>query len=53
MFPEKLSRKRLPSDDPWTFHYILMDIIPKLIDKGVKEKQIKKLTNENPKKILC
>ena len=53
MFPEKLSRKRLPSDDPWTFHYILMDIIPKLIDKGVTEKQIKKLTNENPKKILC
>ena len=52
LFPEKLSRKRLPSDDPWTFHYILMDIIPKLIDKGVTEKQIKKLTNENPKKIL-
>ncbi len=52
MFPEKLSRKRLDSDDPWTFHYILMDIIPKLIDKGVTEKQIQKLTNENPKKIL-
>ena len=53
LFPEKLSRKRLDSDDPWTFHYILVDIIPKLIDKGVTEKQIKKLTNENPTKILC
>ncbi len=52
MFPEKLSRKRLDSDDPWTFHYILVDIIPKLIDKGATKKQIKKLTNENPKKIL-
>jgi phosphotriesterase-related protein len=52
MFPEKLSRKRLDSDDPWTFHYILMDIIPKLVDKGVSERQINKLTNENPKKIL-
>jgi predicted metal-dependent phosphotriesterase family hydrolase len=53
MFPEKLSRKRLDSDDPWSFHHILVDIIPRLVDKGVSEKQIKKLTNENPKKILC
>jgi phosphotriesterase-related protein len=53
LFPEKLSRKRLDSDDPWTFHYILVDIIPKLINKGVSEKQIIKLTKENPKKILC
>ena len=51
-FPEKLSRKRLGSNNSRTFHYILKDIIPKLIDKGVTEKQIKKLTNENPIKIL-
>jgi phosphotriesterase-related protein len=54
MSPKKhLFRKRFASDKPWSFHYILVDIIPKLIDKGVEEKQIKKLTNENPKKILC
>ena len=52
MFPEKISRKRLDIDDPWTFHDILVDIIPKLIDKGVSEKQINKLTNGTPKKIL-
>ena len=52
LFPGKLSRKVLDSDDPWTFHHILVDIIPKLVDKGVSEKQIKNLTNGNPKKIL-
>ena len=46
------ARAALDSDDPWTFHHILMDIIPKLIDKGVTEKQINKLTKETPKKIL-
>ena len=51
-FPEKLTRKVIDSDDPWSFHDILVDIIPKLIDKGVSEKQIKNLTNGNPKKIL-
>ncbi len=49
---EKLTRKRLDRDALWSFHHILMDIIPRLIDKGVTEKQIKKLTIGNPMKIL-
>jgi len=36
----------------WSFHHILLDIIPRLHDKGVSEKQVKNITIENPSKIF-
>jgi len=36
----------------WSFHHIMEDIIPVLLEKGISKKQIKTITKENPMKIF-
>jgi phosphotriesterase-related protein len=36
----------------WSFHHLLVDIIPRLLEKGVSNKQVEKITVGNPMKIL-
>ena len=40
------------SNPRWSFHHIFVDIIPKLIEKGVSQSQIDTMTIENPMKIF-
>lgn len=52
-FPQDVFRNM--KDDPgnmWSFHHILVDILPKLLEKEVTQKQVKQITIENPVKIL-
>jgi phosphotriesterase-related protein len=46
--------KNMKSDpsNNWSFHHILVDIIPSLVKKGVSRKKIDQIAIENPKKIL-
>jgi phosphotriesterase-related protein len=52
-FPQDVLRNmKLASYNRWSFHHILVDILPLLYEKGVSKKQVDQITIENPKKIL-
>lgn len=36
----------------WSYHHILVDIIPKLLERGISKKQVKTITYENPIRIF-
>jgi len=40
------------SNPRWSFDHILVDVIPKLMEKGVSQRQIDAMTVENPMKIF-
>jgi phosphotriesterase-related protein len=50
--PERFVAMKKSPENKWSFHHILVDIIPTLFDKGISKKQIDQITIENPMKIL-
>ena len=52
-FPKKSYISYKEANMPnWSFHHIMTDIIPLLLEKGVTKKQIKTMTVDNPIEIL-
>jgi phosphotriesterase-related protein len=52
-FPQDVLRKmKLEPSNKWSFHHILVDIIPLLFKKGVSKKAVDQITIENPMRIL-
>lgn len=50
--PKQFSAMKKDPENKWSFHHIHKDIIPRLLEMGVSEKQVDQITVENPIKIF-
>lgn len=50
--PESFPELKKNGAHRWSFHHVIRDIIPRLLERGVSQNQIDTMTLKNPVKIL-